>query len=109
MITVTSDIMQQMARTVGVDEVMRAKAQLKSALVMNLESASARADQIARQFLAFGVVPTLDEIMVHVDAVDAEAVSTLTSSLIRGKVPGIGAVGHVGTLASQEEIARQFV
>ena len=32
----------------------RAKAQLKASLVMNLESASSRADQIARQFLAFG-------------------------------------------------------
>ena len=38
-------------------EVARAKAQLKASLVMNLESASARADQIARQFLAFGEVP----------------------------------------------------
>ena len=38
-------------------EIARAKAQLKASLVMNLESATARADQIARQFLAFGMVP----------------------------------------------------
>ncbi len=46
--------MLSVAREVTEAEIARAKAQLKASLVMNLESATARADQIARQFLAFG-------------------------------------------------------
>ena len=51
---IMTDVMLSLTSDVNEPELARAKAQLKAGLVMNLESASTRADQIARQFLAFG-------------------------------------------------------
>ncbi len=51
---------------------------------MSLESSSARADQIARQLLCVGKVPTPEEIIAKVDEVDAERVRTLANSIFRG-------------------------
>ena len=63
LLNVTSSIMMSVASAVTDAEVARAKAQLKTSLVMNLESASSRADQIARQFLAFGLVPAISTLV----------------------------------------------
>ena len=65
----TSRVMMSVADEVTEAEVARAKAQLKASLVMNLESASSRADQIARQFLAFGEVPAIGSLIGKIDAV----------------------------------------
>ena len=49
LVDVSTDILLDVTRQVSEAEVQRAKAQLKAGLVMNLESVSSRADQIARQ------------------------------------------------------------
>ncbi len=76
----------------------RAKAQLKASLVMNLESASGRADQIARQFLAFGEVPAMETLVAKIDAVAADHVAGLAATLFRGQSPALSAVGQLSTL-----------
>ena len=55
-------------------EVARAKAQLKVGLLVALESSSARAEQIARQHLAFGRIIRREEIIAKIDAITAEDV-----------------------------------
>ena len=104
---ITSEIMEAVG-TISEDEVARARAQLKAGLMMSLESSSARADQIARQLLCFGKVPTPEEIIAKVDEVDAERVRTLANSIFRGAKPSVGAVGALYGLASYDEIAAQF-
>ncbi|MGH6908336.1 MAG: M16 family metallopeptidase, partial [Aestuariivirga sp.] len=74
---VTSNVMLSVADLVTDAEIARAKAQLKASLVMSLESASARADQIARQFMAFGNVPDIATLVAKIDMVTAEQVRGL--------------------------------
>ena len=108
LLDLTGDIMLSVAEQVSEAEVNRAKAQLKASLVMNLESASSRADQIARQFLAFGEVPGMETLMRKIDVVTAEQVRLLALRLFRNQKPAFSAVGHIGQLAGYETISRQF-
>jgi predicted Zn-dependent peptidase len=89
-------------------EVARAKAQLKAGLVMSLESASARADQLARQFLAFGEVPEMASIIAKVERVTPSDVSRLAGRILRSGKPALAAVGALGKLAPYERIAARF-
>jgi predicted Zn-dependent peptidase len=108
LIDVTAEVMLSASTGVTSDEVNRAKAQLKASLVMNLESASARADQIARQFLAFGDVPDISTLIARIGAVEADDVKNLAGSLLKGKTPALSAVGQLSELASHGQIAAQF-
>ncbi len=52
---------------------------------MNLESASSRADQIARQYLAFGAVPEMSTLVERISAVTPDDVKTLAQNIFSGK------------------------
>ncbi|MGE3830394.1 MAG: M16 family metallopeptidase [Parvibaculaceae bacterium] len=108
LIDVTADVMMSVARIVNEAEVQRAKAQLKASLVMSLESATGRADQIARQFLAFGEVPKMETLVAKIDAVTDTDVARLAGRLFKGQSPALSAVGQLSTLASYEKIKAQF-
>jgi predicted Zn-dependent peptidase len=88
--------------------VSRAKAQLKASLVMNLENAASRADQIARQYLAYGHVPAIASLVAKIDAVTPEQVRALAERLFTSQSPGFSAVGHVAGLTSYDAIIRHF-
>jgi predicted Zn-dependent peptidase len=108
LVELTTEIMMSVAREVTDAEVARAKAQLKTSLVMNLESASSRADQIARQYLAFGYVPAIGTLVSKIEAVTPEQVRGLAERLFKAKVPGFSAVGHIDQMAGYDTIARHF-
>ena len=108
LIEVTADVMLSMGEAVSDKEISRAKAQLKSSLVMNLESPSSRADQIARQYLAFGEVPEVSMLVQRIEEVTAENVRSLANQIFSGKQPSLGAVGQLSTLASYSDIAARF-
>jgi predicted Zn-dependent peptidase len=108
LLNVTSDVMLSVAESVTEAEIARAKAQLKASLVMSLESASSRADQIARQFLAFGMVPSIDTLTAKIEAVTAEDVRVLARRLFKAQVPAMSAVGNLEGLSSYETIRAHF-
>ena len=108
LVELTTEIMMSVSHGVSEAEVARAKAQLKASLVMNLESASSRADQIARQFLAFGHVPEIATLVAKIEAVTAEQVQALAERLFHGRTPGFSAVGHISQLTRYDAIARRF-
>jgi predicted Zn-dependent peptidase len=108
LIEVTADVMLSMGRAVTAKEVDRAKAQLKTSLVMNLESASSRADQIARQYLAFGEVPKVAHLVKRIEEVESENVRELAHDIFASKSPSLSAVGQLSTLASYKDIAARF-
>jgi predicted Zn-dependent peptidase len=105
---VTADVMLSMGRAITEKEVLRARAQLKTSLVMNLESASSRADQVARQYLAFGEVPKLAQLVKRIEAVEAENVRELAQDIFSEKRPSLSAVGQLSTLSSYQDIAARF-
>jgi len=108
LLDLTSEVMLSLAQEVTEAEVARAKSQLKASLVMNLESASARADQIARQFLAFGEVPAISTLTAKIEAVTPEQVRVLAERLFRHQKPAFSAVGHIGQMAAYDAITRHF-
>ncbi len=72
--SVALDCLADCARDLSETELRRAKAQMKVSLLTALESAGARADQIARQLMALGHVPTREEIVARIDALDVEEI-----------------------------------
>ena len=105
---ITAAVMLSLARGVTDAEIARAKAQLKASLVMNLESASSRADQIARQFLAFGRVPPISTLVAKIEAVSAAQVRELAGRLFKSRTPAFSAVGHLAGLSTYDTIVSSF-
>jgi len=74
-------------------EIQRAKAQLKTGLLMSLESSVSRAEQMARQLLALGRLLPADELIARVDEVTADAVRDTAERLVTGSELAIALVG----------------
>jgi predicted Zn-dependent peptidase len=109
LIDLSSKVMMSMGEQVTTKEVDRAKAQLKASLVMNLESASSRADQIARQYLAFGAVPEMSTLVERISAVTPDDVKLLAQNIFSGKPPSLSAVGQLSSLENHSTIASRFL
>lgn len=87
-------------------EVTRAKAQLKAGLLIGLESASARAEQMARQLQTHGRLMSTEELIERVDSVTAEDVRAIAERVVTGSrlafaVAGMGK--SAGPLVSRIE------
>jgi predicted Zn-dependent peptidase len=96
------------AMTAGVSdaELARAKAQLKSGLLMGLERPGTRAEQIAGQIFALGRVQSTAEIVAQIDAVDGAALMRYAASIMM--LPSIAAVGPVKKLERHDVFAARF-
>jgi predicted Zn-dependent peptidase len=108
LIDVTAAVMHSMMDDVTPKELERAKAQLKTSIVMNLESASSRADQIARQYLAFGEVPDIKKLISRIEQVTIDQVRELASDIFGETVPSMSAVGQLSSLESHTALAARF-
>jgi len=86
-------------------EIARAKAQMKAGLLMALESSGARAEQLARQMLAYGRPIPVEEIVARVDAVTVESARAAGRALIERSRPAIAVLGPGRGLASAAAIA----
>jgi hypothetical protein len=89
-------------------EINRAKAQMKAGLLMALESSGARAEQLARQMLAYDRPLTLEEIVTKVDAVTVESARAAGRALLARSAPAIAALGPGHGLASAAAIAESL-
>jgi predicted Zn-dependent peptidase len=89
-------------------EVGRAKAQLRSGLLMGLERPATRAEQIASSLLAHGRVVPVAEILAKLEAVDAAAVRRFGERMMACARPALAAVGPIGKLESYETFAARF-
>ena len=105
---VACDVIRSAGEGVSADEVNRARAQIKAGLVMSLESAQARADQIARQYMAFGKVPAISSIIAKVDAVTPDQIKALAKRLFAGAPVAYAAVGGIKQLASYDRVVAKF-
>jgi predicted Zn-dependent peptidase len=97
-----------LAQTATAEEVARAKAQLRSALLMGLERPSARAEQIAAHLFAYGRVVPIAEIKQKLDAVTVGAVRQFGERLMATRRPAIAALGPIDSLESYESFAGRF-
>ncbi|MGE3144192.1 MAG: M16 family metallopeptidase [Pseudorhodoplanes sp.] len=79
--------------TIGEAEVARVKAQMKTGLLMALESSGARAWQLARQMFAYGRVIPVAEIVARIDSVSVESVREAGKALLARSRPAVAALG----------------
>ena len=90
-------VRQELVRAAGEPpterELQRAKAQLKTGLLMSLESSVSRAEQMARQILAFDRLLPAEELIERVETVTREMVRTTVERLVKGAKPSIALVG----------------
>jgi predicted Zn-dependent peptidase len=84
-------------------EIHRAKAQMKVSILTALESPMARAEQIARQMLAFGRVLSRQEIVEKIDALTVDMVRQAGAAALRS-APTVAAVGPIAKVYSPDRV-----
>ena len=82
---VTADVIKAAAGELTQVELDRARAQMKAGLVMGLESASARAERLARSLMIWGKTPNLAETVAKIDGVTLEGARAAAARLIDAK------------------------
>lgn len=88
-------------------EVSRARAQLKAATLMGLESTSNRCEQLARQMLIWDRPLSTEEVVARIEAVDRHAVRRVVERLLKSR-PTVAALGPLAGLAPVDEIAARL-
>lgn len=95
--------LRTVACDIGEGEIARARAQLKSGMLMALESTASRCEQLARQLMIFGrPIPTAESV-AKIEKVDRDAVARAAQRLIGG-TPTLATLGPVDRVASHADI-----
>jgi predicted Zn-dependent peptidase len=79
-------------------ELKRAKDQLKSNIVLGLESSSSRMSNLARQEMYFGRFFTVEDIIEQVEAVGPADVQSLAQTLFRPEAVALTMLGNLGPI-----------
>jgi predicted Zn-dependent peptidase len=85
-------------KTIPEAELKRAKDQLKSNIVLGLESSSSRMSNLARQEMYFGRFFSVEEIVAEVDAVGSAEVQSLAQALFRPEAIALTMLGNLGVM-----------
>ncbi|XP_061586501.1 mitochondrial-processing peptidase subunit alpha [Cololabis saira] len=93
----------QMSGSAGEMELERAKTQLKSMLMMNLESRPVIFEDVGRQVLSTGKRKLPHELCDLISNVTAGDIKRVTTKMLRGK-PAVAALGDLAELPSYEHI-----
>ncbi|MFD2238590.1 M16 family metallopeptidase [Aureimonas populi] len=98
------DELLRAAEGIGEKEVMRARAQMRSSLLMSQESPASRAGQIARQLLFNGAIIENTELLDRLSAITPERLSGLAGTIFTQGTPTLAAIGPLNRLPSLEEL-----
>jgi predicted Zn-dependent peptidase len=96
---VARSVLASAVENLGDAEVQRAKAQIEAGLLMALETAQGRADQMARSIEVFGRILRLSELLDEIRAVDAAAACAAGAALLDGRA-AVASVGAQLALAA---------
>lgn len=103
LIPVVCDEIGKLDQDVSIEELNRSKAQLKSSILMSLESTSSRAEQLARQLMIFGHPIPADEAVAKIEAVDVNAIKNVCARIFQG-TPTVAALGPISGVEDFEKI-----
>lgn len=101
---VAIDTLAAATEDLTVEEIGRAKAQMKVSLLAALESPTARSEQIARHLLAFGRVLPRDEMIARVDGLGLEEIRAAGRAALRS-APTVAAIGPVAKVLTPDRVA----
>ncbi len=94
--------LQRAADSMSDAEVNRARVQMKAGLLMGLESPSSRAERLARLVAIWDRVPSLEETIANIDAVNREGVCSFANEVT---VQGQAALALYGPVANAPGLA----
>jgi len=101
LMALTFDELRRAAEDMSSNELERARAQMKAGMLMGLESASNRAERLARQVQVWGYVPELEETVAKIENVTLDRLRSF-SEHIASKAPAAlalyGPIQHAPTL-----------
>lgn len=104
LVPVAVEELRRVQLDVTVDELNRAKAQLRASLLMSLESTGSRCEQIARQLQVHGRVIPVEETKARIAAVTVEDIQRAAARLFRGR-PTLAALGPIAKVPTLGDIA----
>ncbi len=108
LIPVVAEEMHKLSRSVSMDEIMRARAQMRAGMMMSLESTTSRMEQLGRQMMIFGRPVPHAEIMAHINQVDDVAVMRYMDRMLDHNKLSLAAVGPLAHLGDYDKIAARF-
>ncbi|WP_256888270.1 M16 family metallopeptidase [Acidomonas methanolica] len=107
LIPVALDELHRLPQGIAPEELSRARAQLKSSLLMSLESTGSRCEQIARQLQVHGrVIPTA-ETVAKIDAVTEADIIAAARRIFSG-APTLTAIGPVSGMPDLDSIRERL-
>ena len=89
--------------TVSETELKRAKDQLKSNMVIGLESSGSRMSNLARQQMYFGRFFGIDEIIEEIEAVTSADVQELAQRLFQPEAMALTLLGNLGSMKIEQQ------
>ncbi|MBL8629421.1 MAG: insulinase family protein [Rhodospirillaceae bacterium] len=107
LIPVLCEEIRKAAGTITPEETKRAKAQIKSGLLMSLESPSNRCSQRARQLVVYGRPLNAPELIERVETIDTASIRAAAHRIFSG-VPTLAAIGPLGALPPLAEIRHKI-
>jgi predicted Zn-dependent peptidase len=93
------DVLAATAETLSEAELNRARAQVEAGLLMGLETAQGRAEQMARSIEVFGRILSLDELLEQIRSVSVEDARAAGQALLDGPI-AVASVGAKLALAA---------
>ncbi|MBL6863509.1 MAG: insulinase family protein [Rhodospirillales bacterium] len=107
LIPVVCNELNQLTRHIQNTELARAQAQLKASILMNLESSSYRAEQIARQLQIYGRVIKTEEIINNINRVSITDLTKTAARLLSSK-PTLVGIGPIKKIESLETLSSRL-
>ena len=106
---ITIDELKRAADDMSEVEVARARAQMKAGLLMGLESPSSRAERLARMIAIWDRIPSLNEVVAHIDAVTTESVRSFAGSMAGGAPAAMALYGPVADAPAVDKLRARLV
>ncbi len=105
---VIADEILKVCDEVAAQEVARARAQLKSGLLMSLESSSSRCERLGRHMLIFNRPIPIEEMVTKINAITVADVVRVARRILGGSRPSLAALGPVANLENYDRLAERF-
>ena len=100
----TFDELKRAADNFSQSELDRARAQMKAGLLMGLESASSRAERLARMISIWDRVPTLEETVRKIDAINLNDMRSYAEKIAVSSKTAMALYGPVGLAPDLSEL-----
>jgi predicted Zn-dependent peptidase len=104
LMALTFDELRRAAEDMSSNELERARAQMKAGMLMGLESASNRAERLARQVQVWGYVPELEETVAKIENVTLDRLRSFSEHIATKAPAALALYGPIQNAPTLNEI-----